>query len=55
MHKLISFYNNAPIATAVSAILLENPHSLSYQDKILDIPDGNTLVCCAAKVDDSAE
>ena len=43
------------MATAVSAILLENPHSLSYQDKILDIPDGNTLVCCAAKVDDSEE
>ena len=52
---IFAFYNNLPINTAVSAILFEKPHSLSYQDKILVIPDDNTLVCCAAKVDDCEE
>ena len=43
------------MTTAVSAILLEKPHSLSYQDKILVIPYDNTFVCCAAKIDDCGE
>ena len=38
-------YSNLPIATAVSAIRFEKPHSLSYQDRILAIPLGNTFVC----------
>ena len=40
---------------AVSAILLENPHSLSYQARIRAIPLGKTLVSLDAKVDDAGQ
>ena len=48
-------YKSLPITTAVSAILFEKPHSLSYHDNILAIPDDKTFDCCAANIDDSGE
>ena len=40
----------APIETAVSAMRLEKPHSLSYHDSTRTKLPGITLVCVASNV-----
>ena len=41
-----------PMATAVSAMRFEKPHSLSYQDSTRTRLPSSTLVCVAAKIDE---
>lgn len=41
---LVSFVNNHPILSAISSILFENPHSLSYQPNTRSIPPAVTRV-----------
>src|SRR5210317_568684 len=48
----ISSYRYLPIATAVSAMRLENPHSLSYQLRIRTIVASITLVWSVAKIEE---
>ena len=51
-HEL-SNQSNFPIATAVSAMRLEKPHSLSYQPITRTISPSTTAVCVASKVQDA--
>ena len=53
--QLSGSYNSLPMATAVSSMRLEKPHSLSYQDITRTSLPSTTCVCVESKLDENGE